>query len=233
MQAKKLVEIATQFFQFAERCCCSLPSVAAAAAMDNGVDARYMTKMAMYGNTIKEVGIERERQTANAPPQPTMLSNIIMEHMVKRDNVGIEQRLRANAKIRAQPQSRRKVPTTEIEKLVAMAPKSSAQEVGFHVVPEMTPVTPPAGPPRDELARMRTYFPRSEAGAIGFHRDFEGINSKEAKDATAMLGGLTAAQIQADPQLAKALATIKQRTTQLGQRYGHDGVPRGVKTLKR
>ena len=193
----------------------------------------FVKKCEVYGNAIREVRAERERQLANAPVLPSAFSDIQTSHMVQRDETAIAEKCRANALMRLKPSSRRKPPTTEIEKLVAMAPKTSSQVVGFHEVPTFMTEPPKPPPPTDELSKMRSYYPRSEGHAPGFHHDFSAQMAREAKEADALLSTLTAQQAQADPQLAKALKTIKARAVSIGGRYDNSGVPKGISTKAR
>ena len=186
-----------------------------------------MGKAAVYGNTIVEVQKERERQMQNAPRSPSMLQEIIASHMMQRDDEAIEARLRASAKLRANPASYRKVPVTEMEKLVADAPKSSAQVIGNHKVPTLTALPEKKKKNPTELDRMRSYYPGTESAAIGFHFDFATQSDTMAKEADALIGGLSLQQAK-DPKIAAALAAIQQRTMTLGKHAANNGVPRGV-----
>jgi hypothetical protein len=201
--------------------------------VEKDIDMTFVKKCEHYGNAIREVRLERERQLANAPYLPSAYSDIQTSHMLQRDDEAINAKCRANAVLRLKPSSRRKPPTTEIEKLVAMAPKTSSQVVGFHGVPDFLTEPPKPPPPTDELSKMRSYYPRSEGHAPGFHHDFSAQMAREAKEADGMLSTLTAAQLKADPQLAKALKTIKQRAVSIGGRYDNSGVPKGIATKAR
>ena len=192
-----------------------------------GVDMMFIKKAEVQGNTLVEIAREREAQMRNAPRQPSILQEIVTAHMLARDDEAIEKRLRAAALVRAKPNSRQKPPSTEIEILVAGAPKTSAQVVGYHEVPKFTPL--PVPPKKlDELGRMRTYYPQTQGGTYGFHHDFTNQSATMAKEATELVGALSIKQVKKDPEMAAALAAIKRRTLDLGRNHGSDGVARGV-----
>jgi len=195
---------------------------------DEGVDSRFMKKTEVYGATLIEVAQERERQIKAAPHQPSVLSELITAHMATRDEAAIAAQMRESARLRANPKLRRKVPTTEMELLVAGAPKTSAQVVGYHEVPHVAPLPETAKAAPSELEKMRRIFPRTECGVAGFHTNFAAQAATEATEMSTLIGGLSAAQVAADPKMASALAKIKRRTTDLGRMCGSDGVPRGV-----
>ena len=183
------------------------------------------------GKKIVELREERARQKANAPVLPSKLAAIMTNHHMAKDQVAIEAQLRKAAYHRAHPIVH-KEPTTEMERIIADDPKTSAQVIGSHRVPQLPP-PPPSPPPLDELARMRTIFPMSTAAEVGFHHDFSKSNTKEAQKANQLIGGLTAAQLQADPKLANALSSLRTVVLDKAKRSGADGRPAGVKTKQR
>lgn len=199
----------------------------AAAMSHEDVDSRFMAKCQMHGTTIMEIQAERERQKAGAPPMPSLLQQIVTDQHLAKDYGAIEQRMRAAAVMRADPKSRQKKPTTEIEKLVAAAPKSSAQVIGYHDVPTLVPPPPPPKP-KNELASMRSYYPVTEGHEYGFHMNFAADDSKQVREADALLASLRPEQVKADPQLANALRKIQGRAVQMGRNFGGNGQPKGL-----
>ena len=181
-----------------------------------------------HGETIVELTKERERQRANAPILPAKLAEIMAKHHLGKDEAALNVKLRKAAYDRAHP-VQKKVPTNEMERIIAEEPKTSAQEVGHHRVPQLPPPPPPP-PPANELERMRTVFPRTTAGEAGFHHAFTTSSTHEAKSADQLIGRLSAKQVQADPQMARALSTLRNHVLTAARRSGADGVPEGLHT---
>ena len=190
-----------------------------------------LKKFEEMGVKIVELREERARQKANAPTLPSKLADIMTNHHMAKDQVAIEAKLRKAAYHRAHPVVH-KEPTTEMERIIADNPRTSAQVIGSHRVPQLPPAPPPP-PPMDELARMRTIFPMNTAGEVGFHHNFSNSNATEASNASQLVGGLTATQLQADPKLAKALGSLRAVVLDKAKRSGADGVPQGVRTKQR
>jgi hypothetical protein len=178
-------------------------------------DSKFLTKAALYGATLVEVAAERERQIKAAPRQPSLLSEIVAGQMLGRDEEALKKQLRASAKLLAQPGSNRPPPVTEIEKLLAAAPKTEAQNYGYHKVPHVSAPPAPAPVRSDD---PRALFPRTEAGMCGFHHDFRKQRMSEVSEARGLVQGLTMQQVQGDKKLATALATIRRRSTELERR---------------
>lgn len=199
---------------------------------NEGFDSKFLQKCEVYGATIVEVRKERERQMANAPPQPSLLQELVTQQYLQRDDAAQQKRLMEAAILRANPKSRQKKPVTEAELLVAQAPKSSAQVIGHHKVMKVTPL-PKAPAKTDELSKMRTYYPQSEGHAYGFHHQFSAQDASEAKKATSMMSALTAQQLKSDPAMAKALTTMKKRVIKLGNTMDSMGQTRGIVTKPR
>jgi hypothetical protein len=188
-----------------------------------------LNKYRVFGDTLVEIAAERQRQRAGAPMLPTMLATIMNDHYSQRDEAAVHAQILAAAKVRAMPNPK-KEPKTEMEVLVADAPKTSAQVIGTHKIPKVTHKPPPP-PKQDELSKMRVVFPRTTGGECGFHHHFARADALEAKQATRMIGGLTAAQVAADPKLAAALTKLKAHVVDAGRMRSHSGVPRGVARL--
>ena len=188
-----------------------------------------LAKYKRLGDALVEIQAERERQKARAPPLPTMLATIMNTHYQNRDEDAILQKVHAAAKVRAAPNPK-KVPVTELEKLVADAPKTSAQVIGTHKVPSS--VWMDKGPPKklSQLEEMYKIFPRTTAGEAGFHHNFEQANAHDAKKASALMQTLSAKQVAADPQMAAALAKLKSHVVHVGRMHNSSGVQRGVQT---
>ena len=190
-------------------------------------DSRFMAKCELHGTTIIDIQQERERQKANAPVMPSLLQKIVTDHHMSKDFAAIEARLRASAAVRADPKSRQKKPTTEIEKLVAAAPKSSAQVIGYHDVPTLVPPPPPPKP-KDELQKMRSYYPITEGHEYGFHTNFSAADAKQVREADTLLASLKADQVKGDKQMADALRTIRQRALHMANNHSGNGQPKGL-----
>ena len=188
-------------------------------------------KFERFGHTIHEVQQERARQRMSAPPLPTKLSEIMMNHHASQDKDAIERRLKEAAYKKVHP-NEKKAPRSEMERIIALDPKTSAQVIGHHRVPQLPPPPRPP-PPVDELARMRTVFPRTTGGECGFHHDFAESDKREAKDAARLVAGLTAAQLKADPKMANALSSLRAHVLDAARKSGNDGVPTGIKTTRR
>ena len=191
-------------------------------------DLGTLEKFAKHGATLVEVQRERERQRANAPVLPSKMAQVMINYHMSRDQGAIDAKLRKAAYDRAHPVQKKK-PTTEMERIIAEDPKTSAQVIGHHRVPQLPPPPPPP-PPKDELTKMRTVFPRTTNGETGFHYDFAREEKKEARKASDFINQLTPEQVQADPAMAKALATIRSRVLVQAQRSGADGIQQGVYT---
>ena len=203
-------------------------------------DLGQLAKMTRHGDTLAELRLERARQIRHAPIAPAALAACIADHTEGRDPEANDAQLRAAAVARVarqrpparghEPPNPRKPPTTEIEQLLADAPRSSAQVIGYHKVPQLAP-PPPPGPPADELARMRAVFPRSTAGECGFHANFALARNKDASSMTVLADSLTAKHA-ADPEVREALQTLRARVMKESIRSSGDGVLRGVQRRK-
>ena len=107
-------------------------------------------------------------------------------------------------------------------------PKSSAQVIGSHKVPQLTKPPPPKRTD-GELGRMRDIFPGATAGEVGFHHDFDGERRRDAAAASQLMSGLSLKQVRGDPQLAAALRTLQGSVLRESRRFGFDGAQKGVK----
>lgn len=181
-----------------------------------------------HGETIVELSKEQQRQRANAPLLPSKLAEIMSKHHLGKDQAAEVAKLRKAAYDRAHP-VQKKTPKTEMERIIQDEPKTSAQEVGHHRVPQLPPPPPPP-PPANELERMRTIFPRTTAGETGFHHPFVKSDASEAQSAKTLVSQLSAQQVQADPHMAKALSTLRDHVLVAARRSGADGVAQGVYT---
>ena len=194
-------------------------------------DISQLNKYTKLGNALVEIQAERERQIARAPPGPSNFAGIVTKHYQGKDEEAVMAQVRVNAIKRANPNPK-KVPVTEMEKLIADAPKTSAQVIGTHKVP--SDVWLDKGPPKKltQLQQMYKIYPQTTSAEAGFHYNFEQANTREAKDAAALMDTLSVKQVKHDPQLAAALTKIKSRAQYVGRMHDHSGAQRGVQTRK-
>ena len=140
----------------------------------------------------------------------------MINYHMSRDQGAIDAKLRKAAYDRAHPMQKKK-PTTEMERIIAEDPKTSAQVIGHHRVPQLPPPPPPP-PPKDELTKMRTVFPRTTNGETGFHYDFAREEKKEARKASDFINQLTPGTGGSSD--GEGLRTIRSRVLVQAQRSG-------------
>ena len=79
---------------------------------------------------------------------------------------------------------------------------------------------------------MREVFPRTEAGATGFHHSFAAQKTDDARNARDLLGKLSLAQVASDKETRAALSTLKARVLAQAGRHEVNGAPYGVRLRK-
>ena len=181
------------------------------------------------GETLAELGKERMREAERREQAPgAEYAKLLAAQLSKSSDPAISQQMLASAAVKAKPNQRR-APTTELEQLVYDQPRTSAQVVGHHKVPQ---VTVPKPPPKklSELERMRTVFSSKTSGEVGFHHDFGVAKRRDAEAATALVGRLQAQQVATDPTLAAALAKLRTHVIVSSQKYDCQGSMRGLQT---
>ena len=190
-------------------------------------DLGFLKKVAVMGETLVSVQQERKRQMANAPHGPSFLAQLYVKQAAARDGTE-EARMWEAAAVRAAPtRANKKPPTTEMEQIIADAPKTSAQVVGHHKVPVLPPEPPKAGPSSD-LERMRAVFPRTTNCEAGHHHDFFRQQTREAREATAMVDKLSVAQVRGDAKMTAALKALRGRVNERAVHHSVTGVPKGI-----
>jgi len=185
-------------------------------------------KYQAFGATLREVAEERERQAAVRERMPgAALAKMLTVQMSKNADTAVHDRIIAAAIRRANP-NERAPPTTEIERLVAQEPKSSAQVIGHHRVPNLKPPPPKARQKISEIERMRTVFPGRESGVVGFHHDFGEAKIRDAAEAQELLSRLKANHVQKDKELANALGLLQQHVKAQATYKDFNGIERGI-----
>jgi hypothetical protein len=194
-------------------------------------DLGQMAKYVAFGHTLASVTRERERQSALRESQPgAALARILERGHGHNDSPEVLEQMRIAAVRKAFPNRQVREPQTEKEKLLAWMPKSSAQVIGRHDVPDVAiPPPRPRNPEMDqELVRMQQIFPLKASGEVGFHHDFGTAKTQDAREAQMLIDALKPQQVARDPQLAAALAKL-QAVVETKARYKNaTGAPRGV-----
>jgi hypothetical protein len=196
-------------------------------ATDKGQILKYMA----LGSSVMEVMEERQRQEALRERQPGAPLAKLLANASGLQDPAVQTKMVAAAQARAFPNRRPARKLTEIEQLFADMPKTSAQVVGSHKVPIVSPA--PSAPRRiDELARMRTVFPTAASGEVGFHHDFGRAKTTDAAGAYALIGSLNARRVAADPELTTALSKLKAHVERCGQMADPGGRLRGIQARR-
>ena len=118
---------------------------------------------------------------------------------------------------------------TEYEALLAQLPNTTARNHGWHELPRLAPPTPSqlARPQFSELEKLRRAFPNSTHREFGDHHDFRPEAARDVAAGRATAARLTAKRVASDPQLAHAIAVLRERVDLL-ERRGRTIGDRGI-----
>jgi hypothetical protein len=185
-----------------------------------------MIKYYAYGASLKATSDERAKQEALRDKMPYAK---FAKMIAKQPEMTPEthERILAEAIRRSKPNAR-PAPVTEMERLIASEPKSSAQVIGHHAVPD---ITIPPRKRRDnmsELEQMRTIWPERESHMVGFHHDFGVARVREAAEANELVSRLSADRVRKDEKLATALTLLKNHVIYQATVKDVAGMERGI-----